>query len=185
MSLCCAGRFADSETAPDCAQYPKLDGPEVVVLDRRARGFVFSGCPTCKACCLPGCVIGLIGRPLRRLYLILISCRLESAATECGEGLSNRSCAFRGCSMANSRWAICQWRWRPRPGAQGADTPVPAPVPVPVPGLSGDGDGASVPDLPGGGDAPPSPSPICPESGVTRGLPPVPVPDLLKSGTRL
>jgi len=34
---------------------------------------------------------------------------------------------------------------------QGADTPVP--VPVPAPDLSGDGDGASVPDLPGGGDA--------------------------------
>jgi hypothetical protein len=37
----------------------------------------------------------------------------------------------------------------------------PVPVPVPVPDLSGDGDGASVPDLPGGGVAPPSPSPIC------------------------
>jgi hypothetical protein len=49
---------------------------------------------------------------------------------------------------------------------QGADTPVP--VPIPIPDLSGDGDGASVPDLPGGGDAPPSPSPIssCPESGT-------------------
>jgi hypothetical protein len=49
---------------------------------------------------------------------------------------------------------------------QGADTPVP--VPVPVPDLSGDGPGggASVPDLPGGGDAPPSPSPICPDSGT-------------------
>jgi hypothetical protein len=42
---------------------------------------------------------------------------------------------------------------------QGTDTPVP--VPVPVPDLSGDGDGASVPDFAGGGDAPPSPSPIC------------------------
>jgi hypothetical protein len=59
---------------------------------------------------------------------------------------------------------------------QGADTPVPRAVPVPVPDLpgdgdprppasprvpdlSGDGDGASVPDLPGGGGA--SPSPIC------------------------
>ncbi len=47
---------------------------------------------------------------------------------------------------------------------QGADTPVP--VPFPVPDLSGDGDGASVPNLPGGGDAPPSPSPIRPESGT-------------------
>ncbi len=47
---------------------------------------------------------------------------------------------------------------------QGADTPVP--VPVPVPDLSGDGDGASVPDLSGSRDAPPSPSPICPESGT-------------------
>jgi hypothetical protein len=34
------------------------------------------------------------------------------------------------------------------------DQPRPVPVPVPVPDLSGDGDGASVPDLPGGGDAP-------------------------------
>ena len=68
---------------------------------------------------------------------------------------------------------------------QGADTPVP--VPVPVPDLSGDGDGASVPDLPGGGDAPPSPSPICPESGTLPGRPrPRPCDsDLLKSGTRL
>ncbi len=49
-------------------------------------------------------------------------------------------------------------------GQQGTDTPIP--VPVPVPDLSGDGDGARVPDLPGGGDAPPSPSPICPESGT-------------------
>jgi hypothetical protein len=39
---------------------------------------------------------------------------------------------------------------------QGADTPVPVPAGVRVP----------VPDLPGGGDAPPSPPPICPELGT-------------------
>ncbi len=34
--------------------------------------------------------------------------------------------------------------------------------------IAGDRDGTSVPDLPGGGDAPgpPSPSPICPKSGT-------------------
>jgi hypothetical protein len=51
------------------------------------------------------------------------------------------------------------------PKGPGADTPRAIPVPraVPVPDLSGDGDGdgTSVPDLPGGGDTPPSPSPIC------------------------
>jgi hypothetical protein len=51
-----------------------------------------------------------------------------------------------------------------------------SPVPVPVPDLPGDGHGTFVPDLPGtrSGDAPPSPSPICPESGT--------LPGLLKSG---
>ena len=67
---------------------------------------------------------------------------------------------------------------------QVADTPVP--VPVAVPDLSGDGDGACVrvPDLPGDGDAPPWTDPR-PRFVRNRGLSPVPVPDLLKSGTRL
>ena len=68
---------------------------------------------------------------------------------------------------------------------QGADTPVP--VPVPVPDLPGDGDGTFkfVPDLPGGGDTPPSAS--LPDLSGIGDAPPVsvPVPDLLKSGTRL
>jgi hypothetical protein len=72
--------------------------------------------------------------------------------------------------------------WQPpavhRAQGQGADTPVPVPVPVPVtvpvPDLPGDGDGTSVTDLPGGGDAPPSPSRICPESG-TLPRPPSPI----------
>ncbi len=58
---------------------------------------------------------------------------------------------------------------------QGAESPIP--IPVPVPDLSGDGDGGPpIPDLPGIGDHPlsPSPSPILANRGWTR----VPVPDL-------
>jgi hypothetical protein len=74
------------------------------------------------------------------------------------------------------------------PRAQGAGTLVPIPAPVPVPDLPRDGDGASVPDLPGGGDSSPVPVPVPDLSGLGIGdAPPSPSPisacDLPGTGT--